>query len=140
MLQYDFNFLYYMLQCELLCVSTSGSGFYQWVWILPEELDFASGCGYEDPMGQTLCCIMWSTQPWHKKWYACLRVLPVYLTSSDPILIAFDLSSAHPAFSWGLCEVTLISKSIQRPKPKMLFSITSSILHRFRQWKKFHIC
>ncbi len=37
---------------------TSGSGFYQWVWILPVGLDFASGSGYEDPMGQTPCCIM----------------------------------------------------------------------------------
>ncbi len=33
---------------------TSGSGFCQWVWI-------ASGSGYENPMGQTPCCIMWST-------------------------------------------------------------------------------
>ncbi len=32
----------------------SGSGFCQWVWI-------ASGPGYENPMGQTPCCIMWST-------------------------------------------------------------------------------
>ncbi len=53
-----------MLQCELLCVLTSGSGFYQWVWILSVGLDFASGSGfssesgYENPMGQTPCCIM----------------------------------------------------------------------------------
>ncbi len=47
-------FVYYVLQCELLCVPTSGSGFFQWVWI-------ASGPGYENPMGQTPCCIMWST-------------------------------------------------------------------------------
>ncbi len=39
---------------------TSGSGFCQWsgfcewVWI-------ASGFEYENPMGQTPCCIMWST-------------------------------------------------------------------------------
>ncbi len=39
MLQCDFNFLYYVLQCELLCVPTSGSGFYQWVWILLVNLD-----------------------------------------------------------------------------------------------------
>ncbi len=59
MLQCDFNYLYYVLQCELLCVPTSGSGFCQWVWILPVGLDFAaSGAGYEDLMGQTLCCIM----------------------------------------------------------------------------------
>ncbi len=57
-------FVYYVLQCELLCVPTSGSGFYQWVWILPVGLDFASrsgftsGSGYENPMSQTLCCIM----------------------------------------------------------------------------------
>ncbi len=65
-------FLYYVLQCELLCVQTSESGFYQWVWILlpsigelaPESrilqvgLDFASGSGYENPMGQTPCYIM----------------------------------------------------------------------------------
>ncbi len=50
-----------MLQCELLCVPTSGSGFYQWVWILSVGLDFASGSGfasesgYENPMGQTPC-------------------------------------------------------------------------------------
>ncbi len=31
------------------------------VWILPVGLDFASGSGYENPMGQTPCCIMWST-------------------------------------------------------------------------------
>ncbi len=60
-------FVYYMLQCELLCVPTSGSGFYlwsgfcQWVWILSVGLDFASGSGYENPMSQTPCCIMWST-------------------------------------------------------------------------------
>ncbi len=53
-----------MLQCELLCVPTSGSGFYQLVWILSVSLDFASGSGfssgpgYENPMGQTPCCIM----------------------------------------------------------------------------------
>ncbi len=34
-----------MLQCELLCVTTSRSGFYQLVWILPVSLDFASGSG-----------------------------------------------------------------------------------------------
>ncbi len=34
-----------MLQYELLCVPTSGSGFYQWVWILPVGLDFDSGSG-----------------------------------------------------------------------------------------------
>ncbi len=34
-----------MLQCELLCVPTSGSRFYQWVWTLPVGLDFASGSG-----------------------------------------------------------------------------------------------
>ncbi len=45
----------------------------QWVWILPVGLDFvsgsgfclwvwiASGSGYEHPMDQTPCCIMWST-------------------------------------------------------------------------------
>ncbi len=45
----------------------------QWVWILPVGLDFvsgsgfcqwvciASGFGYENPIGQTPCCIMWST-------------------------------------------------------------------------------
>ncbi len=59
-LQSDFNFLYYVLECELICVPTSGSGFCQWVWILSVGLDFASGSGYEDPMGQTPCCIMWS--------------------------------------------------------------------------------
>ncbi len=32
-----------MLQCELLCVPTGGTGFYQWVWILSVGLDFASG-------------------------------------------------------------------------------------------------
>ncbi len=53
-----------MLQCELLCVPTTGSGFYQWVWILSVVPDFASrsgfasGSGYENPMGQTPCCIM----------------------------------------------------------------------------------
>ncbi len=53
-----------MLQCELLRIPTSGSGFYQWVWILPVGLDFASGSGfasgfgYENPMGQTPYCIM----------------------------------------------------------------------------------
>ncbi len=53
-----------MLQCELLCVPTGGSGFYQWVWILSVGLDFASrsgfasGSGYENPMGQTPCYIM----------------------------------------------------------------------------------
>ncbi len=57
-LQCDFIFLYYVLQCELLCVPTSGSGFYQWVQILPVGLDFASGSGYEDTIGQTPCCIM----------------------------------------------------------------------------------
>ncbi len=35
----DLNFLYYVLQCELLCVPISGSGFCQWVWILPVGLD-----------------------------------------------------------------------------------------------------
>ncbi len=34
-----------MLQCELLCVPTSGSGFCQWVLILPVGLDFASRSG-----------------------------------------------------------------------------------------------
>ncbi len=34
-----------MLQCELRCVPTSGSEFYQWVWILPVGLDFTSGSG-----------------------------------------------------------------------------------------------
>ncbi len=38
------NFLYYMLQCELLCVPTSGSGFYQWVSILPVGLDMKTPC------------------------------------------------------------------------------------------------
>ncbi len=47
-----------MLQCELLCVPTSGSGFYKWVWILPVDLDFASGSGYENSMTQTPYCIM----------------------------------------------------------------------------------
>ncbi len=47
--------------------TSSGSKFYQWVWVLSMGLDFASGSGfvsgsgYENPMGQTLCCIMWST-------------------------------------------------------------------------------
>ncbi len=60
-------FVYYMLQCELLCVPTSGSRFYPWVWILSVGLDFASGSGfaswsgYENPMSQTPCCIMWPT-------------------------------------------------------------------------------
>ncbi len=49
-----FFFLYYLLQCELLCVPTSGSGFCQWGWI-------GSGCGYENPMHQAPCRIMWST-------------------------------------------------------------------------------
>ncbi len=40
---------------------TSGSGFYQWVWILLVCLEFASGSRFEDPMGQTPCYIMWST-------------------------------------------------------------------------------
>ncbi len=39
-------FVYYVLQCELLCVPTSGSGFYQWVCILSVGLDFASGSGF----------------------------------------------------------------------------------------------
>ncbi len=34
-----------MLQCELLCVRISGSGFDQWVWILAVVLDFYSGSG-----------------------------------------------------------------------------------------------
>ncbi len=63
-----------MLQCELLCVPTSGSGFYQWVWILSVGLDFTSGSGfasesgYENPMGQTdsLLYHVIYTQPWHK--------------------------------------------------------------------------
>ncbi len=38
-------FVYYMLQCELLCVPNSRSGFYQWVWILPVGLDFTNGSG-----------------------------------------------------------------------------------------------
>ncbi len=42
-------FVYYVLQCELLCVPNSGSGFYQWVWILSVGLDFSSGSGYETP-------------------------------------------------------------------------------------------
>ncbi len=56
---------YYMLQCELLCVPTSESGFFQWIWILPVGLDFASGSGLT--VGLDLitpwapCCIMWST-------------------------------------------------------------------------------
>ncbi len=33
---------------------TSGSGFWQWVWI-------ASGAGYAKPNGPDSCCIMWST-------------------------------------------------------------------------------
>ncbi len=37
--------VYYVLQCELLCLPTIMSGFYQWVWILPVDLDFASGSG-----------------------------------------------------------------------------------------------
>ncbi len=32
-----------MLQCELLCVPSSRSGFNQWVCILPVGLDFSSG-------------------------------------------------------------------------------------------------
>ncbi len=40
---------------------TSGSGFGQWVYILPVGMDFASGSGYEDHMGYTPCCTMWST-------------------------------------------------------------------------------
>ncbi len=32
-----------MLQCELLCAPTSGSGYYKWVWILSVGLDFAGG-------------------------------------------------------------------------------------------------
>ncbi len=57
-------FLYYVLQCELLCVPTSGSGFYQWVWIFASGSGFcqwvwiASGSGYENPMHQVPCCIM----------------------------------------------------------------------------------
>ncbi len=43
----DFNFLYYVLQCEIFCVPTSGSGFYKWVWILSVGLDFASGSGIQ---------------------------------------------------------------------------------------------
>ncbi len=72
--------VYYILQCELLCVPTSGSGFYQWVSILSVGLDFASGSGfasgywYENPVGQTPCCIMWSTHNhcinWvYQSWY-----------------------------------------------------------------------
>ncbi len=38
-------FVYYVLQCDLLCVATSRSGFYQWVWILSVGLDFTSGSG-----------------------------------------------------------------------------------------------
>ncbi len=57
-------FVFYMLQSELLCVPTSGSGFYQWVWIVSVGLyfasasRFASGSGYENPMSQTPYCIM----------------------------------------------------------------------------------
>ncbi len=39
-----------MLQCELLCVPTSGSGFYQWFWILAVSLDFASGSGLPEDL------------------------------------------------------------------------------------------
>ncbi len=78
--------VYYVLQCELFCVPTSGSGFCQWVWI-------ANGSGYENPMGLDfisgsgfyqwvwICQWVWIwkphgpdsllyhviyTQPWHK--------------------------------------------------------------------------
>ncbi len=50
--------VYYMLQCELLCVPTSVSGFYQWVWIFVSGSGFASRSGYENLMGQTPYCIM----------------------------------------------------------------------------------
>ncbi len=53
-------FLYYVLQCELLCVPTSGSGFYQWVCILTVGLDFASGSAF--PVGLDMK-IPWARLP-----------------------------------------------------------------------------
>ncbi len=70
-------FVCYVLQCELLCVPTSGSGFYQWVWIcqwiLPVGLDFASGSGLPvsldmKPHGpDSLLNHVIYTQPWHNE-------------------------------------------------------------------------
>ncbi len=38
-----------MLQWELLCVPTRGSGFYQWVWILSVGLDLPVGLDMKPP-------------------------------------------------------------------------------------------
>ncbi len=64
-------FLYYVLQCELLCVPTSVSGFYQWVWILAVVLDFISGSGLsvgldmKTPGADSILYHVIYTQPWH---------------------------------------------------------------------------
>ncbi len=62
-----------MLQYELLYVPISGSGFYQWVWILPVGLDFAFATGsglpvYLDmktPWADFLLCHVIYIPPWH---------------------------------------------------------------------------
>ncbi len=69
-----------MLQCEQLCVPTSGSGFYQWVWILPVGLEFASGSGMQ--VGLDMKSLLYHviyTQPLHKckdlkLFYVCNRI------------------------------------------------------------------
>ncbi len=37
--------VYNVLQRELLCIPTSGSGLYQWVWILSVCLEITNGFG-----------------------------------------------------------------------------------------------
>ncbi len=99
-------FIYFVLKCELLCVTTSGSGFYLWVWILSVFLDFASGSGfasgpgYENPMRQTPCCIMWSTHNHGIIVYSdCLRYGAFIIEKISDLLINKDLGLGHTVIS-----------------------------------------
>ncbi len=106
-----------MLQCELLCVPTGGSGFCQWVWILPVGLDFASGSafvsgsGYENPMSQTPCFIMWSTNNhgiiwhsyphyWHTRDKGILTILPTCRHISEKGILIIIPTCWHARGFW----------------------------------------
>ncbi len=124
----DCNFLYYMLQCEQLCVRTSESGFYQWVWILAVGLDFTSGSGFCKwiwiwrPHGSdSLLYHLIYTQPWHT-WcspsdnYFMLHVANYYLQSS----ISVSHCSASSLPSWHCFTPSHIYTSrIHSPLPHL---------------------
>ncbi len=107
MLQCDFNLLYYVLLCELLCVPTSGSRFCQWVWI-------ASGSGYENPMGQTPCCIMQSTHNYGIKSATCLYLPWQSQIGLFYLTFTFYIRVADPGHTWLVkcvpCRIIVLVK------------------------------